>query len=185
MLIALKNNSIIIEIADEIKEAHLLDNSGNIDEDLFVSGEYYLDKTTIFPLIPDIVSTFTSLTVGLISLLKKEDLVENLNQTNKLKINDLINDKKLMLSLELYTKLPKYNDKTQFFDLITILEILKPKYDISDKTKEYLKDIKDFIKSIRDERCEKNSEEYKEMNRYLSNMKHWDEKSINKSLQLY
>ena len=48
-----------------------------------------------------------------------------------------------------------------------------------------MKGIKEYIKKIRDESCEKNSEEYNTINRYLSSMKFWDEQSISKSLKLY
>ena len=45
--------------------------------------------------------------------------------------------------------------------------------------------IKKHIKKLRDDASEKNSEEYDELNRYLSSMNFWDEKSINKSLKIY
>ncbi|WP_019264756.1 HEPN domain-containing protein [Methanobrevibacter smithii] len=138
----------------------------------------------MFPLIPNLVQ-FTSGQLSLTNLLNIENLVYNIEKTDELNIDCIINDKKLILALEIYSKLSQYHFKAQFLDLITILEILKPKYQISNNSMKHLDMIKKHIKKLRDDASEKNSEEYDELNRYLSSMNFWDEKSINKSLKIY
>lgn len=106
----------------------------------------------------------------------EEELEEILNNTYKL-------SDELELALDIFSKYSQYNKKSQFLDLITILEILKPEYNVSIELKETINIIKNKMKKIRDE-FERDSEEYEEFNRFFTDMGYWKTKSINKSLQL-
>ena len=184
IMFVLEYNFATIEIDDEIKDANILDEPRYVEEDWLVSGDFDLDRTMLFPLIPNLVQ-FTSSQLSFTNLLNIENLVGNIEKTDELNIDCIINDEKLILALEIYSKLSQYHFKAQFLDLITILEILKPKYPISNNSLKHLDMIKKYIKKLRDDNSEKNSEEYDELNRYLSSMNFWDEKSINKSLKIY
>ena len=93
-------------------------------------------------------------------------------------------NEKLSLALEIYLKHAQFSRKRQYLKLITILEILKPKYSVSNESNEIFKDFKKQLKKSRNV-FEKDSEEYMEFDRYFSDIKRWESKSINKSLQKF
>lgn len=120
--------------------------------------------------------------------LKEVQVKETLSRFEK-ELNETLNSKyelteDLILALDLYSKHAQFSEKSQFLDLITILEILKPKYSVSDKSLELIAQIKKFIKSIRNN-FENGSEEFKEFDRYFNDLSFWENKSINSSLQLF
>ena len=90
----------------------------------------------------------------------------------------------LKLALDIYSKHAQYNKKSQYLDLITILEILKPTYPVSDKSLKAIGEIKKDMKSIR-KNFKNGSEEFKEFDRYFHDLKFWEDKSINSSLQKF
>lgn len=184
LLFVLENNSAAIEINEEISYVDIPDEPRYIEGFGLVSGSFNLNRTVMFPLIPNLFQ-ISSFQIPLINSINVENLIEPIKKTDKIDVDRIINDEKLLLALEIYSKLSQNPSKAQFLYLITILEILKPKYSISNESKKHLKGIKEYIKKIRDESCEKNSEEYNTINRYLSSMKFWDEQSISKSLKLY
>ena len=144
-----------------------------------------IDRHDIFPSNAWIASSNCQLPGVDISL--NNNLLKYLKEVNSLNINKLFNDEKLILALEIYAELSLYSNKTQFLNLVTILEILKPNYEISEKSDSYLRKIKKYIKKLKEseKKSEGESEEYHELERFLSSMSHWNEKSISKSLQLY
>lgn len=172
-----------IEIDENIKMAHTLEKPRYIDEDLFVSGDYDIDQTTLIPLIPHIVQT-TSTSFDMINKLNEERLVEKIDFALKKDFDKIISNEKLLLALEMYSKLSQFSPKTQYLELVTILEILKPGYEVSQKSKENINLIKNKMKTIRNQ-FEKDSDEYLEFDRYFSDARFWENKSINKSLQLF
>ena len=89
---------------EEIKDANILDEPRYVEDDWLVSGDFDLDRTTMFPLIPNLVQ-FTSGQLSLTNLLNIENLVYNIEKTDELNIDCIINDKKLILALEIYSKL--------------------------------------------------------------------------------
>lgn len=144
-----------------------------------------IDRHDIFPSNTWIASSNCQLPCVDLSL--NNNLLKYLKEVNSLNINELFNDENLILALEIYAELSLNSNKTQFLNLVTILEILKPNYEISKKSKSYLCKIKKDIKELKEseKKSEGESEEYHELERFLSSMSHWKEKSISKSLQLY
>lgn len=161
----------------------MLEKPRHIEEDWLVSGNYNLDETSLFPLVPNIVCV-TSGNLKMINNLKSERFRSKIEKSFSLDPTKIINDEKLILALEMYSQLSQFSQKRQFLDLITILEILKPSYGVSEKSKETINDIKNLMKNLR-KAFEKDSEEYKEFERYFTSIHFWQEKSINKSLQLF
>ena len=183
MLFVLEYNWSAIEIDEDIKTAHMLEKPRYIEEDWLVSGDYNLDETSLFPLVPNIVCT-TSANLKMINNLKSERIRTKIEKAFSLDPTKIINDEKLILALEMYSQLSQFSQKRQFLDLITILEILKPSYDVSEKSKETITNIKNHMKNLR-KAFETDSEEYKEFERYFTSLHFWQEKSINRSLQLF
>ena len=183
MLFVLEYNWSAIEIDEDIKTAHILEKPRYIEEDWLVSGDYNLDETSLFPLVPNIVCT-TSANLKMINNLKSKRIRNKIEKAFSLNPTKIINDEKLILALEMYSQLSQFSQKRQFLDLITILEILKPSYEVSEKSKENIEDIKNHMKNLR-KAFKRDSEEYKEFERYFTALHFWQEKSINKSLQLF
>ena len=183
MLFVLEYNWSAIEIDEDIKIAHVLEKPRHIDSELIVSGDYDICQTTLIPLIPYIVET-KSPSFEMVNKLKKNRFVEKIDLAFSKDFDKIITNEKLLLALEMYSKLSQFSPKTQFLELVTIIEILKPKYEVSLKIKDNIKLMKKEMKKIRDT-YEKDSEEYLEFNRYFTDMGFWEAKSINKSLQLF
>lgn len=104
------------------------------------------------------------------------------NELNEILNNEYELNDDLKLSLNIFSKYSKYDKKSQFLDLITIIEILTPEYDISENSKENIKSIKKYMKEIR-RNFDNESEEYKEFHRYFKALEDCEKKSINASLQ--
>lgn len=120
--------------------------------------------------------------------LKEVQVKETLSRFEK-ELGEILNNKyelteDLNLALDLYSKHAQFNKKSQFLDLITILEILKPEYPVSDKSLESIGEIKKFIKSLR-KNFENGSGEFNEFDRYFNDLSYWKTKSINSSLQQF
>lgn len=81
--------------------------------------------------------------------LKIEKIKENIGSGFSIDRGKIISNEKLSLALEMYSRLSQFSRKTQFLDLITILEILKPKYEVFDEIKQSLELIKSQMKEIR------------------------------------
>ena len=142
----------------------MLEKPRYIEKDCLVSGNYNLDETSLFPLVPNIVCV-TSGNLKMINNLKSERFRSKIEKSFSLDPTKIINDEKLIFALEMYSQLSQFSQKRQFLDLITILEILKPSYGVSEKSKETINDIKNHMKNLR-KAFEKDSEEYKEFERY-------------------
>lgn len=183
MLFVLEYKWSAIEIDETIKMAHILEKPRYIDDELLVSGNYDICQTTLIPIIPNIVHT-TSPSIDLINRLNEERLVEKIDFAFKNDVDKIITNEKLLLALEMYSRLSQFSAKTQFLELVTILEILKPKYEVSSKSKENIELIKNEMKKIRNQ-FERDSEEYLEFDRYFNDIGFWQVKSINKSLQIF
>ena len=162
MMFTLDFNWVAFEIDEEIKTAN---------------------RTTLFPIVANLFQV-TNHPIPFTNYLKIEKLKENIDSAFSIDSEKIISNEKLSLALEMYSRLSQFSRKTQFLDLITILEILKPKYEVSEESKQSLKLIKSQMKEIRKE-FEKDSDEYNEFNRYFTEMGYWENKSINKSLQLF
>ncbi len=181
-MFVLEHNWAAIEIDEDIKEAIMLDEPKYIHDDWLVSGDYTIDETTLIPLVSNLAQ-FKSHPFPLINYLDESKLVDSIDRAFSLDCSE-INDEKLSLALEMYTKHSQFSRKRQFLDLVTILEILKPKYSVSSDSIDVIKLIKDDLKKYR-ESFDKNSDEYKEFDRYFHDMHFWESKSINKSLQQF
>lgn len=183
IMFVLDFNWAAFEIDEEIKTANMLNEPKFLDEDLLISGSFDINQTTLFPIVPNLAQV-TNHPIPFINYLKIENLKETMERAFSIDTEKIISSEKLSLALEMYSRLSQFSRKTQFLDLITILEILKPKYEVSAKSKQSLKLIKSYIKEIRKE-FEKDSEEYNEFNRYFTEMGFWENMSINKSLGLF
>jgi len=182
MLFVFKYNWAAIEIDEKIKRANMLDEPREIYDNCIVSGDYHINQTTFFPLVPNL-SQFKSNPVPFYNILSKEEFINKIEESFSFDYGD-INDEKFILALEIYMQHAQFSRKRQFLDLVTILEILKPKYPVSDKSIETIDKIKQNFKNLRDN-FEKDSEEYAEFDRYFSNLNYWYNKSINKSLKQF
>lgn len=182
MLFVFKYNWAAIEIDEKIKKANMLDEPREIDDNYIVSGDFHINQTTFFPLVSNL-SQFKSNPVPFYDILSKEEFINKVEESFYFDYGD-INDEKLSLALEIYMQHAQFSRKRQFLDLVTILEILKPKYPVSDKSIETIDKIKQNFKNLRDN-FEKDSEEYAEFDRYFSNLNYWYNKSINKSLKQF
>lgn len=183
MMFVLDFNWAAFEIDEKIKTANMLNEPKYHEEDLLISGSFDINRTTLFPIVPNLVQV-TNHPIPFTNYLKIEKLKENIDNVFSIDTGKIINNEKLSLALEMYSNLSQFSRKTQFLDLITILEILKPKYEVSAKSKQNLKLIKSYMKKLRKE-FEKDSNEYNEFNRYFTEMGFWENTSINKSLQIF
>ncbi|WP_346661465.1 hypothetical protein [uncultured Methanobrevibacter sp.] len=183
MMFTLDFNWVAFEIDEEIKTANMLSEAKYLDDDLLISGSFDINRTTLFPIVANLFQV-TNHPIPFTNYLKIEKLKENIDSAFSIDSEKIISNEKLSLALEMYSRLSQFSRKTQFLDLITILEILKPKYEVSEESKQSLKLIKSQMKEIRKE-FEKDSDEYNEFNRYFTEMGYWENKSINKSLQLF
>lgn len=183
MLIVLENNWVAIEIDENIKIAHMFEEPINLENDSLVSGEYKIDETTLYPIDSNIVyvdSAFAEFK----TLSKISKLRNNVDKAFSLNHEDIYADEKLLLALEIYSMHSQFSRKRQFLDLVTILEILKPEYQVSNDSLDVIKLVKTDLKNLR-KTFDKNSDEYKEFDRYFHDMHFWETKSINKSLQQF
>lgn len=114
----------------------------------------------------------------------KETLTRFENELHNLVDNKYDLSEELKLSLDIFSKHAQYPPKSQFLDLITILEIVKENEMVSDKSEEAIREIKSSMKKIQ-KNFDKNSEEYKEFNRYFKTIEDWHYKSINSSLKAF
>lgn len=183
ILFVLENNNFAaIEIDETIKKAYIYEEP-ILENDCLVHGNFNTNDTTLFPL-GIVLSRDDSAYAHVINLLKIDKLVDNIENAFYLNHEDLYADEKLYLALEMYTKHSQFSRKRQFLDLVTILEILKPEYPVSDESLDAILTIKNEIKNTR-MRFKKDSEEYNEFGRYFNDLKYWQTKSINKSLQKF
>lgn len=182
MLFVLEYHWVAFEIDENIKTANIHKEKHYFGDKL-VSGDFDIDKTTLFPLNEQLLNV-NSHPIPFINYLKIEDLKNNITNSLSLNTEKIVNNEKLLLSLEMYSRLSQFSRKMQFLDLVTILEILKPKYDVSDESMNTIKEIKNGIKTLRTN-YSKDSEEYHEFDRYFNDINFWESKSINKSLQLF
>lgn len=180
MLFVFKHNWAAIEIDEKIKKANMLDEPREIDDNYIVSGDFHINQTTFFPLGQNLVQ-FKSNPVSAYNILSKDDFINKIEESFSFDY-EYINDEKFVLALEIFMHHAQFSRKRQFLDLVTILEILKPKYPVSDKSTEIIDKIYSYIKDLRIE-SEKGSEEYMEFDRYFSDLGYWYNKSINKSLK--
>ena len=183
MLFVLKHNFAAIEIDEEIKDANVHDEPINFQGSP-ISADIDLDRTMMFPLNSNLVQV-TSGYLSLINPLDIKKLEDTIKKTDELDINHIIDDEKLILALEFYLKISQYHFKAQFLDLVTILEILKPNYSISNKSIDNFEIIKDYIKKFRNEHTERDSEEYGDLDRCINSISNLNEKSISKAINLY
>jgi len=172
-----------IEIDETIKKAHMYEDPILVENDCLVYGKFNTSETTLFPLGLNLEHD-NSAFAEVITIIKIDKLVDNIEKACSLNHEKIYADEKLVLALEMYTKHSQFSRKRQFLDLVTILEILKPEYPVSDESLKAILTIKNEIKNIR-KRFEKDSEEYNEFGRYFNDLKYWQMKSINKSLQKF
>ena len=104
ILLVLNFNSISIELDDEIKHAHILDKPRLIEDGWLVSGDYDLNRTMLFPLIPNLVSC-TSGQFSPVILLTVDDFIQNIEKASSLNILNILEDDKLIIALEMFSKL--------------------------------------------------------------------------------
>lgn len=133
------------------------------------------DKKDIFP---DLV------TMELNKVQAKESLSRFKKELDETLHNEYELNENLKLALDIYSKHAQNNKKSQFLDLVTILEILKEDIPVSNDSLNTINDIKKFMKSIR-KNFENGSDEYEEFNGYFNDLSHWKYKSINNSLQIF
>lgn len=182
ILFVLDINWSSIELDENIEMANILENPVFFNKKL-IYGDYDLNRTSLFPLNQKLI-TVTSHPLKVKNLLNAEKIENNINKAFRIDSMKIINNEKLLLALEMYSQLSQFSLKRQYLDLVTILEILKPNYDVSDKSKENIENIKNHMKTIRNT-LEKNSDEYREFDRYFTDAAFWQTKSINKSLQKF
>lgn len=184
MLIVLVNsNFAAIEIDENIKKAYMYEKPVLIENGCLVHGKFNTSETTLFPL-GVVLGYDNSAFAKVKTIIKIDKLVDNIERACSLNHEKIYADEKLSLALEMYTKHSQFSRKRQFLDLVTILEILKPEYSVSDESLKAILTIKNEIKNIR-KKFKKDSEEYNEFGRYFNDLKYWQTKSINKSLQKF
>lgn len=184
MLIVLEDNKFTaIEIDEKIKKAHMYEEPILVENDCLVYGTLNTNETTLFPLgliLEHVDSAFAEFK----TIIKIDKLVDNIEKAYSLNHENIYYDKKLSLAVEMYRKHSQFSRKRQFLDLVTILEILKPEYPVSNESWDAIEVIKKEMKIIR-KNFDKDSEEYGEFQRYFTDMGFWKTKSINKSLQKF
>lgn len=182
-LFVLENNFTAIEIDYDIKTAKMLKKPRYISDDILVAGDFYINQTTLFPLV-DNLAEFKSNPISVQCILSENDFKDKIIKAFSLDYESINDDEKLLLALEIYTEHSQFSRKRQFLDLITILEILKPEYNVSEKSLETIAKFKKEMKKLR-KSFNKDSDEYGEFSRYFTDLGYWKTKSINKSLQQF
>ena len=84
IMFVLEYNFAAIEIDEELKDANILDEPRYVEDDWLVSGDFDLDRTMLFPLIPNLVQ-FTSGQLSFTNLLNLENLVSNIEKADELR----------------------------------------------------------------------------------------------------
>lgn len=178
-IISLKYN-LSIEYDKTIKKARIFEKTVEVNENLKINGDFNLNETTIIPLIDKIVYMKMG-SLNIKTYVTAEEFINSLNNSFKYDLDKIKQDKKLNSSLEIYSQYKKYSKETQFINLITILDILKERYEVNEELQEF---INKLISSIRDEKKKygKNSEEYRELSRHENKVRELKYKSITKSL---
>ena len=139
-------------LIDETRNfGHILDHTGWTH----VDGDYYADQLVIIPEAKRLVRTQMG-NFSLSQSSESETFIKDLNESFKLNNFDaLISDKKLKLAIEIYSS---YNFEVtitgRFIKLVTTLEALLPKGEISDILKSALKKAKQGVNEFNKELLE-------------------------------
>ncbi len=150
-----------------------------------IDGYYDADKSIVRPEHKRLTRWETG-TATVIASLGSDNFVECLKQALSFSNPEkVLTDSKLKLAIELYSSFFfEQSTNAKFIRLVTVLEALTPNYSMPESCKQVVDEVKNYIKSKRNEH-DSNASEWKELESLLSRVGQLKKTSIGMSVRTY